>query len=339
MQAYTVATGTHIEGLKAAEAQLRAVGDHDVRLGVRAVSLNFRDLMVVHGWYPLATDQPIVPCSDACAEVLEVGSRVTRARVGDRVMTSFFPGWVDGAATREKIAGALGGGGDGVLAEELVLPESGIVPAPAHLDDDQAATLTCAGVTAWNALFIAGSVRPGNTVVLLGTGGVSIWALQLAKAAGARVIITSSSDAKLTRARALGADETINYRTTPEWGAEVQRLTAGRGADVVLEVGGEKTIGNSLGCLRVGGTVVIIGGVSGFGGAINPMLLIASSTRVQGVYVGSRAMLEDLARFVAVAGIEPVVDRTFAFAAAREAYTAFESAQHFGKLVIRGPNR
>jgi NADPH:quinone reductase-like Zn-dependent oxidoreductase len=304
-------------------------------LRVHAVSLNFRDVMVVHGWYPLATDRPIVPASDAACEVLAVGAKVTRVKQGDRVVTAFFPGWIEGAVAGEKLVGALGGGGDGVLSEEIVLPESGVVLAPPHLTYEEAATLSCAGVTAWNALFIAGAIKPGSNVLLLGTGGVSIWALQLAKAAGARVIITSSSDDKLERARGVGADDTINYRTTPDWASEAKRLTGGVGVDVVLEVGGEKTVGSSLASTKVGGTVVIIGAVSGPGGAINPMMLIAASTRVQGIYVGSRAMLEDLARFVATAGIRPVVDRVFPFTQAPAAYAHFQAAQHFGKVVIR----
>jgi len=274
-----------------------------------------------------------VPGSDGAGDVVEAGSAVTRFKVGDRVTTCFFPDWIEGRQTPQKIAGALGGGAAGTLAEEIILDERSLVRSPPHLGYAEAATLTCAGVTAWRALFVAGQLRPGETVALLGTGGVSIWALQLAKAAGARVIITSSSDAKLAQARALGADGLINYATNPEWSNEVRRLTDG-GADVVLEVGGEKTIGQSLAAVRMAGTIVIIGAVSGSGGAIVPRQLITGGLRVQGVYVGSREMHEELARFVESAGITPVVDRTFALADAPEAYRYFEAGKHFGKVAL-----
>jgi NADPH:quinone reductase-like Zn-dependent oxidoreductase len=239
----------------------------------------------------------------------------------------------------QKIAGALGGGGmgggaAGTFAGEIVLDERALIRSPRHLDYAQSSTLTCAGVTAWHALFVAARIQPGESVLLLGTGGVSIWALQLAKAAGARVIITSSSDAKLAKARALGADEVINYTTTPEWSGEVRRLTDGEGVDAVIEVGGEKTIGHSLASVRMAGTIAIIGAVSGFGGAIVPRQLITGSLRVQGVYVGSRTMHEELARFVEVAKIKPVVDRSFPLGDAPEAYRYFEAGKHFGKVTL-----
>jgi len=227
MKAWRIAAGAQIEGLKFADEKPRALGAHDVRVRAAAASLNFRDLMIINGWYPLVGKEPIIPGSDASGEVIEAGSAVTRFRVGDRVATSFFPDWIEGRPSRAKLATALGGGSPGVLAQELVLDENALVKSPAHLDAAQAATLSCAGVTAWNALFVGGQIKPGDTVVLLGTGGVSIWALQLAKAAGARVIITSSSDEKLARARSLGADDTVNYRTTPDWDNEVLRLTGG----------------------------------------------------------------------------------------------------------------
>jgi NADPH:quinone reductase-like Zn-dependent oxidoreductase len=290
--------------------------------------------MVLRGMYPGGSTVPLVPGSDGAGDVMEAGSTVTRFKVGDRVATSFFPNWIEGRPTPQKIAGALGGGGAGTLAGEIVLAEHALIRSPAHLDYAQAATLTCAGVTAWRALFVAARIRPGETVLLLGTGGVSIWALQLAKAAGARVIITSSSDAKLARARTLGADEVINYTTTPEWSSEVRRLTNGEGADAVLEVGGEKTIGQSLASVRMDGTIVIIGAVSGSGGAILPRQLITGSTRVQGVYVGSRTMHEDLARFVELARISPVVDRMFPLEEAPEAFNYFLAGKHFGKVAI-----
>lgn len=334
MKAWRVAAGGGIEGLKYADEAPAALGPTQVRVRIRAASLNYRDLMVLKGWYPVSSQAPLVPGSDGAGEVLEAGAAVTRFRAGDRVTTSFFPNWVEGRMAPARIQGALGGGDAGTLAEEIVLDERALVATPAHLDFAEAATLTCAGTTAWNALFETGGLKPGGTVLLLGTGGVSIWALQLARAAGARVIITSSSDEKLARARALGADATINYTQVPEWSTEVRKLTNGEGVDLVLEVGGEKTVAHSLASVRMQGTVVVIGGVSGFAGAVPPRALISSATRLQGVYVGSRVMHEDLARFVAQVKLKPAIDRVFASTALPEAFRHFEAGKHFGKVAV-----
>jgi NADPH:quinone reductase-like Zn-dependent oxidoreductase len=220
------------------------------------------------------------------------------------------------------------------LAEEVVLHEDALVTIPAHLTYIEAATLPCAGVTAWNSLFVEGGLRAGDSVLLLGTGGVSIWALQLAKAAGLRAIITSSSNKKLERARDLGAAATINYKTTSEWQKEVLQLTDGLGVDLVLEVGGQGTLTRSIASTRMGGTVAIIGGVSGFGGEFNPLALIGGAKRLSGIFVGSRSMFEDLNRFLTVAEIHPVIDRVFPFQQAHDAYTYLKRAGHFGKVVI-----
>jgi NADPH:quinone reductase-like Zn-dependent oxidoreductase len=334
MKTWRVAAGGGVEGLKIQTESPAALGPTSVRVRLRAATLNYRDLMVLKGFYPVSTKEPLVPGSDGAGDVIEAGSAVTRFKVGDRVTTCFFPDWVEGRMSGPKIATALGAGFAGTLAEELVLDERSLVGSPAHLDHAQAASLTCAGVTAWNALFETGGLKPGQTVLLLGTGGVSIWALQLARAAGARVIITSSSDEKLARARAMGASETINYSKLPEWSGEVRRLTGGEGVDLVLEVGGEKTAQQSLASVRMQGSVIVIGGVSGFGGAIAPRALISSATRMQGVYVGSRQMHEDLARFVSGAKIVPMVDKVYAFGDAPEAYRHFEAGRHFGKVGV-----
>ena len=334
MKAYQIKAGRQIAGLEQVQRSNPVPAAHEVHVRIHAVSLNYRDLMIADGKYLSTGDAPVIPCSDGAGEVIAVGAQVTRFRVGDRVTTSFFPDWVHGAPTPKNTANPLGALVDGVLAEELVLHEEALVAIPPHLSYAEAATLPCAGVTAWNALFVEGGLRAGDSVLLLGTGGVSVWALQLAKAAGLRTIITSSSDEKLERARTLGASATINYKTTPEWQDEVLRLTDGRGVELVLEVGGQGTLTRSIASVRMGGTVAIIGGVSGFGGDFNPFALIGGAKRLSGIFVGSRSMLEDLNRFLSVTGIHPVVDRVFPFDDAREAYTHLEQAGHFGKLVI-----
>jgi NADPH:quinone reductase-like Zn-dependent oxidoreductase len=250
------------------------------------------------------------------------------------VAATYLSDWLDGPPTPEKTAKVPGASIDGMLAEEVVMHEDYLVAVPQHLEFTEAATLTCAGVTAWNALFVEGHVKPGNSVLLLGTGGVSIWALQLAKAAGLRTFITSSSDEKLKRARSLGADETINYRTVPEWHQEVLRLTGGRGVDLVVEVGGHGTLNRSVAATRTGGTIVAVGGVDGFAAELEIMPLLTGAKRLIGISVGSRAMFEDLNRFVAAARIRPVIDRIFGFDQAREALAYLGSSGHFGKIVI-----
>lgn len=335
MRTWRVLPGSGIDGLALVEEPSTKPGPGQVRVRLGAGTLNFRDLMVVRGVYGPGSGKPLVPGSDGVGKVIETGPGVTRFAVGDRVATSFFPEWVDGQMTPASLAGALGGGGAGTFAEEIVLGEHSLVKSPAHLSDEEAATLTCVGTTAWHALFETSTIQPGSTVVLLGTGGVSIFALQLAKAAGCRVIITSSSDEKLARARALGADETINYTRVPEWSTEVRRLTGSTGADLVLEVGGEKTLQQSLASVRLMGTVVTIGAVSGSGGGVPPRALIPGATRLQGVFVGPRRMHEKVARFVENAKIRPVVDRVFDFGKLPEAYRHLESGSHFGKVAVR----
>lgn len=333
MKAYRIPHGGQIDGLRLEDIAEKPLRPHEVRVAVHAVSLNYRDLMVARGIYPTKVDDSVIPCSDGAGEVTAVGDMVSRFKPGDRVAASFFPDWHDGAPDRRKIGSSLGGNIDGMLAEEVTLHEETLVPLPEALSYIDAATLPCAGVTAWNAIFESADVRPGDTVLLLGTGGVSILGLQLAKAAGLRVIITSSSDDKLERARALGADATINYRATPEWQDEVLRLTDGEGVKLVLEVGGKDTAVRSIASTAVGGTIAVIGGVSGFGGEVNPFSLVGPK-QMAGIFVGSRAMLEQTVRLVAASGIKPVVDRVFGFAEAQEAYRYLDSGAHFGKVVI-----
>jgi NADPH:quinone reductase-like Zn-dependent oxidoreductase len=335
MRAYQILPGEGIDGLQCVDYPERELGTGEVRVRVRAVSLNYRDLMVASGNYLVTVDDPIIPCSDGAGEVVEVGHGVGRVRVGDRVAASFFPHWHDGRTGTDKIRHALGGDIDGMLAQSVVLHEDALVRIPPGMSFVDASTLPCAGVTAWNAIFESSNgIRPGDTVLLLGTGGVSVLGLQLARAAGLRTIITSSSDEKLQRARELGAHHTINYRSTPEWQEEVLRLTNGIGAHVVLEVGGQGTVQRSVAATSMGGVVAIIGGVSGFGGEVNPATLLAGAKRMIGIFVGSRTMLEQLVGFAATTNLEPVVDRVFTFDQAKEAYRYMESGSHFGKVVI-----
>ncbi|WP_334001753.1 NAD(P)-dependent alcohol dehydrogenase [Burkholderia cepacia] len=336
MHAWQVKPGDGAAGLRRIDATRRAVGPTDVVVKIHSAGLNYRDLMFARGDYLGIGTEALIPVADGAGEVIETGRDVTRFKPGDRVINTYFPRWIDGPPTPQKTSGSPGSHFDGVLAEHFVSDEAALVAIPAHLDYDEAATLSCAGITAWNALFADGGLGPGATVVLLGTGGVSIVALQLAHAAGLRTIVTSSSDAKLERARALGADATINYRATPEWQRDVLRLTGGAGADLVVEVGGKDTLPRSVAATKMGGTVSVIGGLSSFGGPeLGLLSLIGGIRRLQGIMVGSRAMLDDVVRLVDAKRIKPVVDRVFGFDEAPQAYAYLQSGQHFGKVVIR----
>src|SRR5215470_1273028 len=332
MRAYEVG-GKGIESLAAVERPEPVAGHGEVVVRIRAASLNYRDLQVARGAYG-KNQRRVIPLSDGAGEVASVGSGVGRFKVGDRVAPIFMQTWLAGPPAAAYSASALGGAVDGVLAEKIVLREEGLVAIPPSLGFEQAATLPCAAVTAWNALFESGRTPPGDTVLVQGTGGVSIFVLQLARAAGARVFITSSSDAKLDRARALGADGVCNYKEKPSWSDEATRWNGGAGLDHVIEVGGPGTFDQSLRATRVGGTVSCIGVLTGIGGEIKTALILQKSIRVQGIYVGSRAMFEALLRAVETHGIEPVVDKVFPFDQALEAYRHLESGAHFGKVVI-----
>lgn len=336
MKAYRIRSGGGLASLRSTdEKPIANLGPHEVRVDMHAVSLNYRDLLVSDGDYPVSSREPVIPGSDGAGEIIEIGARVTRFRVGDRVASIYFPNWVDGAQTPANTTATLGADNNGVLAEQFVANEESLVKIPDHLDYAEAATLPCAAATAWNALFVEGNLKPGQTVLLQGTGGVSIHALQLARAAGARTIITSSSDTKLERARKLGADASINYRSNPEWDVEALRLTGGRGADLVLEIGGRDTLKRSLSATRMGGMIAVIGGLSGWAPELDYFSLISGARHITGIFVASRRMFEDLNRFVSHAGIHPVIDRTFEFGQAREAYEYLRSGSHFGKVVVR----
>jgi NADPH:quinone reductase-like Zn-dependent oxidoreductase len=334
MKAYRIHDTKGLDGLAPDDLPSPAPGQGEVLVRVRAVSLNYRDLLVIKGSYSRNLPLPMVPCSDGAGEVAAVGPGVTGFKPGDRVAGCFFSGWNSGPLTEAAGKTALGGAVDGMLVEEKVLPAEGLVAIPGHLSFEQAATLPCAGVTAWNALVESGGVRPGETVLVQGTGGVSLFALQFARMAGAGVIATSSRDDKLQRARDLGAMAGINYKTTPEWGNAVRALAGGSGVDHVVEVGGAGTLGQSLKAVKVGGHVALIGVLSGVGEAnLTPILM--KNVRVQGIYVGSRAMFEAMNRAIDAHRLQPVVDRVFPFDQARQAYAHLESGGHFGKVVIR----
>ena len=306
----------------------------EVVVKFHAASLNYRDVLFAEGLYNPRPNLPAVPLSDGAGEVTAVGEGVTKWQAGDRVCPAFFQGWIEGPRTAEKTRSALGAGEmDGVLREFGAFHEEGLVRIPAALSYEEAATLPCAAVTAWHALVDIGKIKAGDTVLTLGTGGVSIFAVQFAKLHGARVIATSSSDEKLARARALGADETINYRNTPDWDKEVLRLTDGVGADMVVEVGGAGTLAKSVHATRVGGLVALIG-VLASGGGLDPMRVLMKSIHLQGIFVGSRRMFEEMNRAITVNRLKPVIDKTFAFDQAREALESMTTASHFGKIVI-----
>lgn len=321
--------------LRLVDAPVRRPGAREVLVRVHASALNRRDIMVARGQYPIGNRESLVPLSDGAGEVVEVGPGVTRFKVGDRVAAIFFQGWIDGRMPPTAAATALGGELDGMLTQYVTLSEDGLVHIPAHLSYEEAATLPCAGVTAWNGLFTRGRLQAGDYVLLQGTGGVSILGLQFAVAAGARPIITSSSDAKLERARTLGAVGTLNYRTTPQWGARVRELTGGPGVHHVLEVGGKDSLPQSLEAIAHGGHVALIGGLGGFAGAIPAGTLMRANVTVSGLYVGSRADFEAMNAFIERHRVKPVVDRVFEFSDAPAAFEYMDSGSHFGKVVIR----
>jgi NADPH:quinone reductase-like Zn-dependent oxidoreductase len=324
------------DSIKLVERPQPSLGTGQVLLKMRAFSLNYRDLMMVKGQYNPKLRMPAVPLSDGVGEVVEIGPGVSRVKVGDRVAGAFMPGWIAGELTEAKARTALGGGGPaGMLAEMVVLHEDGAVHVPEHLSDEEAATLPCAAVTAWHALVGEGSLKSGDTVLVQGTGGVSIFALQLATLAGARVIVTSSRDDKLARAIKLGASDGINYNTTPEWDKRVRELTGGVGVDYVVEVGGAGTLTQSMKAVKSGGQISLIGVLTGGAGQINPLPILMRNIRVQGIFVGTREMFEAMNRAIALHKLKPVVDRVFPFSDAVAAFRYMETAAHFGKVAIR----
>ncbi len=323
-----------IENLRVVERVQPRMGPGDVMLKMKAWSLNYRDLLVVKGLYNPKLKLPFVPLSDGVGEVTHVGDGVTRVKVGDRVAGCFMQSWLNGELNGTAARSALGGGAPGVAADYVALPENGVVKVPDHLSDEEAATLPCAALTAWNALVTQGHLKAGQTVLIQGTGGVSIFALQFATILGARVIATSSSNAKLERVKQMGASDGINYKETPNWEEMVKELTGGVGVDHVVEVGGAATFNQSLKAVRAGGRISLIGVLAGKGD-VNLMPVLMKGVCVQGIFVGSRAMFEAMNREIAAEQLRPVVDRAFAFSEIQEALRHMEAGAHFGKICLR----
>lgn len=336
---WTLSGSFGVEHLVLGDApQSAPLGPTEVRLRLRAASLNYRDLLMVRGEYNPKLVLPMVPLSDGAGDVAETGSAVTRVRVGDRVSPIFSQGWHDGLPTRAAVTqNTLGGPRNGCLTEELVVDQADVVQLPAHLSYEEATTLPCAGLTAWSALVEEGELTAGQSVLVQGTGGVSLFALTFAKALGARVLATTGSADKEPQLRALGADHVINYRSTPDWGKAAKAWAGGEGMDHVVDVGGASTLAESLRAVRPGGRVSLIGILGGSKEALNLNAVLMFHVRIQGIFVGHRAGFERMNAFIADKQLRPVVDRVFDFADAPAAFAYLASGAHFGKVVVRIP--
>lgn len=334
MKCHVISAPMGIESLTLVDRPDPAPGPRQILVRVRASSLNYRDLLTIEARSARAKPKPdLIPLSDGAGEVVGVGPGVTRFKTGDRVAGCFMQRWVGGPISDVSMASAMGGAIDGMLTELAVLEEDGAVRLPPHLTFEEGATLPCAAVTAWHALVEIGGIKAGDTVLVQGSGGVSIFALQFAKMSGARVIATSGSPTKAARLKEMGAEAVIDYRAVPDWDKEAMRLTGGRGADIIVEVGGAGTLPRSFMAARTGGTIAVIGLLSGMA-TLDPMPILRRNLRVQGLYVGSTQMFEAMNRAVAAAGLRPVIDKVFRFAEAKDAYRHLKSQRHFGKIVI-----
>ena len=334
MRAYRVHTADGIDAIQQEELDIPSLGDNEILVKMKACSLNYRDLLITMGGYVRNDVRPITPLSDGAGEIVSIGKSVSKFSLGDRVIGNFFQHWVNGEVDDKGLNSALGGAIDGVLADYFILQEDCTVKIPEYLSYAEAATLPCAATTAWHALVSVGELKADDTVLLLGTGGVSIFGLQFAKAMGANVIITSSSDEKLALAKEMGADHTINYKAHPDWEEQVMEITQGRGVDNVLEVGGAGTIEKSIASTRVNGTISMIGILSGLENPAVNLSVLFNLLRIQGIYVGSTEMLESLLKLMSEHQIRPHIDKRFAFSEAKQALQYVAAAQHFGKVVI-----
>ena len=329
MRAYHF-NGVGIENLVQVDLPQPQAGPGQIVLRMTAASLNYRDHALLN-----AGLHGRIPLSDGVGEVVAVGEGVTRVALGDRVAGLFFPTWLGGTFTATQARAARGGSVDGMLAEYVGMDAESVIKVPEHLSDAQAATLPCAGLTAWNALFETGVARAGDTILVQGTGGVSVFALQFARLAGVRVLATSSSDAKLERMRAMGAEAGLNYRKQPDWATWAKELTGGNGVEQIIEVGGAGTLEASMKAIGHAGTISLIGVLSGAGATLPLVNALHKAVRLQGIYVGSREMFERMNRAITMHRLQPVVDAEFAFAHAADAFRHLAAAAHFGKIVIR----
>ena len=335
MKVFQIQDDWSMDHLKIVERDRPETGPGEVLLRVKAASINFRDLVVPFRGYGAYTGTlPLVPISDGVGEIVETGAGVSRVSPGDRACPMFMQSWIAGEPDLARITSTLGGPMDGVMQEYMVVKEDGLAKVPEYLTDEEAATLPCAALTAWSALVTEGGVKAGDTVLVQGTGGVSLFALQFAKLLGAKVIVISSSDDKLKQAAALGADEGLNYTNVPEWGRAVKEMTGG-GVDHIVEVGGEKTLPQSLRVIRPGGTISMIGVLSGANMGVSLGLIVTRKVRLQGITVGHRDSFEAMTRAMAQHKVKPVIDRVFAFEELKAAMEYLRCGKHFGKICIR----
>lgn len=323
-----------LDGLVEKDRPVPEPGPGEARVRMQAASLNYHDLAAILGMANPKMPLPMVPFSDGAGEVDAVGGGVESLRVGERVTTSFFPRWQSGPPALEKMQPVTGETAPGALQEYLVVPAQSLIPAPEHLDARQAATLPCAALTAWRAVVVEGRVKAGDRVLLQGTGGVSLFALQFAKMLGAEVIITSSSDEKLQRAMALGADHGINYREDKDWGRTARRIAGGEGVELVVEVGGAGTLAESLRAVRIGGHVSMIGVLTGVSSTVPTARIMAMNLTVRGITVGSREHFEAMNRAISLHRLEPVIGEVFSMADARRALETMQAGGHFGKICV-----
>jgi NADPH:quinone reductase-like Zn-dependent oxidoreductase len=332
MKAIRVAAPGGLDRLTLGEAEEGTLGPQDIRVALHASSLNYHDYYVAIGGIP--TEDGRIPMSDGAGEVLEVGCEVTAFRPGDHVVSLFFPHWRGGRPAKDLIGGVPGDRADGYARERVVAPASAFTRVPRGWSDAQAATLPCAALTAWRALVVEGGIAPGQTVLVQGSGGVSVFALQFAKMAGATVIATSSSDAKLERLKALGADHLVNYRERKDWGVVAREITGGVGVDHVVEIGGAGTLEQSIAATRMGGDIALIGVLAGFAGPVPTAAAMFGQVRITGITVGSREHQEAMIAAIEGNGLSPVIDRSFALDELAEAFRYQESGQHFGKICV-----
>lgn len=323
--------------LEKRSAESRDPGPGEIQVRMAAVSLNYRDLLMREGKSASSAKAGgTVPCSDGAGEVIAIGSDVDRVAVGDRVMGCFFTDWIDGRFDMAYHQGARGGSADGMLSEQVTVSAKSVVKVPDYLTMKEAACFPCAGLTAWSALVERGQLQAGDSVLALGTGGVSIFALQLASAMGAKTVVTSSSDAKLAKAKELGAAHGINYKSTPDWEKAAWEWSDKRGVDHVIEVGGPGTLGKSMGAIAAGGNLALIGVLTGFEAPDQSLFpLVAKNVQLNGIYVGHRSAFERLMAFAEKVELHPIIDRVFDFDDATAAYDYLASGAHFGKVVIQ----